>query len=114
MNNVESLRHTRWEHKYHIVFIPKRRKRMIYAQLSKELGAIFRELVQHREGKVDEGHLMGDLVHMLASIPPKYSVSQVVGTSKGRAQSTSRGPTGESDRILLGGTLGREDTMFRL
>jgi len=85
MNDVESLRHTRWECKYHIVFIPKRRKKLIYVQLRKELGAIFKELVQHREGKVEEGHLMADHVHMLVSIPPKYSVSQVVGYIKGKS-----------------------------
>ena len=85
MNDTESLKHTRWECKYHIVFIPKRRKKMIYVQLRKELGAVFRELVQHWEGKVEEGHLMGDHVHMLVSIPPKYSVSQVVGYIKGKS-----------------------------
>ena len=85
MNDLESLRHTRWECKYHIIFIPKRLKRMIYGQLRKELGSVFRELVQHRESKVEEGHLMADHVHMLVSIPPKYSVSQVVGYIKGKS-----------------------------
>jgi putative transposase len=60
-------------------------ERVIYAELRKELGSIFRELVAHREGKVEEGHLMGDHVHMLVSIPPKYSVSQVVGHLKGKS-----------------------------
>jgi len=85
MTDLESLKHTRWECKYHIVFIPKGRKKRIYGQLRKELGSVFKELVQHREGKVEEGHLMTDHVHMLVSIPPKYSVSQVVGYIKGKS-----------------------------
>ena len=85
MNDVESLKHTRWECKYHVIFIPKRRKKVIYGELRRELGQVFRELVRHREGKVEEGHLMGDHVHMLVSIPPKYSVSQGVGYVKGKS-----------------------------
>jgi putative transposase len=85
MTDLESLKHTRWECKYHIVFIPKGRKKRIYGQLRKELGSVFKELVQHRESKVEEGHLMSDHVHMLVSIPPKYSVSQVVGYLKGKS-----------------------------
>ena len=85
MTDLESLKHTRWECKYHIVFIPKGRKKRIYGQLRKELGSVFKELVQHRESKVEEGHLMSDHVHMLVSIPPKYSVSQVMGYMKGKS-----------------------------
>jgi REP element-mobilizing transposase RayT len=73
MTDLESLKHTRWECKYQIVFIPKGRKKRIYSQLRTELGLVFKELVQHRESKVEEGHLMTDHVHMLVSIPPKYS-----------------------------------------
>ncbi len=85
MNVLESLKHTRRECKYHISFIPKRRRKVIYGQIRKELGTVFRELVRQREGKVEEGHLMGDHVHMLVSIPPKYSVSQVMGFVKGKS-----------------------------
>ena len=85
MNEVETLRHTRWECKYHIVFIPKRRKKVIFGQLRKELGPVFRALATQKETKVEEGHLMGDHVHMLLSIPPKYSVAQVVGFIKGKS-----------------------------
>jgi putative transposase len=85
MNDLESLKHTRWECKYHIVFIPKRRRKMINLGLRKELGSVLRELVGHREGKIEEGHLMMHHVHMLVSIPPKYSVSQVVGYIKGKS-----------------------------
>ena len=85
MNDYESLKHTRWECKYHVVFIPKCRKKRIYVELRKELGGVFRELAQQKESKVEEGHLMTDHVHMLVSIPPKYSVSQVVGYIKGKS-----------------------------
>ena len=85
MNNYESLKHTKWECKYHIVFIPKYRKKALYGQLRKELGAVLRELASQRESKVEDGHLMLDHVHMLVSIPPKYSVAQVVGYIKGKS-----------------------------
>jgi putative transposase len=85
MNDYESLKHTRWECKYHVIFIPKWRKKMIYGQLRRDLGSIFRELARHRESEIEEGHLMADHVHMLMSIPPKYSVAQVVGYIKGKS-----------------------------
>jgi len=85
MTDYESLKHTRWECKYHVIFIPKWRKKMIYGQLRRDLGSVFRELARHKESKIEEGHLMGDHVHMLISIPPKYSVAQVVGYIKGKS-----------------------------
>ena len=85
MNDYESLKHTRWECKYHVIFIPKWRKKQIYGQLRKDLGIVLRELAQHKESAVEEGHLMADHVHMLVSIPPKYSVAQVVGYIKGKS-----------------------------
>ena len=85
MSDYESLKHTRWECKYHVIFIPKWRKKRIYGQLRKDLGPILRELARHKESEVEEGHLMGDHVHMLVSIPPKYSVAQVVGYIKGKS-----------------------------
>ena len=85
MNDYESLKHTRWECKYHVIFIPKWRKKQIYGSLRKELGKVLRELAQHKESKVEEGHLMQDHVHMLVSIPPKFSVAQVVGYIKGKS-----------------------------
>jgi putative transposase len=81
----ESLNHTRWECKYFITFIPKYRKKSLYGSLRKYLGETFRELAKQRESKVEEGHLMIDHVHMLLSIPPKYSVSQVIGYIKGKS-----------------------------
>jgi putative transposase len=85
MNNYNKLKHTTWECKYHLVWIPKYRKKVIYGQLRKYLGEILKELALQRESKIIEGHLMGDHVHVLISIPPKYSVSQVVGYIKGKS-----------------------------
>ena len=85
MNDVESLSHTKWECKYHIVFIPKYRKKALYGALRQQLGEVLKQLAIQRESRIDEGHLMRDHVHMLVSIPPKYSVSQVVGYLKGKS-----------------------------
>ena len=74
-----------WECKYHIVWIPKYRKKTIFGDLRKHLGEIFRELARQKESKILEGHLMSDHVHILLSIPSKYSVSQVVGFIKGKS-----------------------------
>ena len=88
MKEYQSLAHTRWDCKYHIVFIPKRRKKAIFGKLRRYLGEIFRELAKHKESEVVEGHLMPDHVHMCLSVPPKYSVSQVVGYIKGKSAIT--------------------------
>ena len=85
MEEYQSLNHTRWECKYHIVFIPKYRKKILYEELRRHLGGVFRELAEQKECRVEEGHLMVDHVHMLISIPPKYSVAQVVGFIKGKS-----------------------------
>jgi putative transposase len=85
MNVYESLSHTKWECKYHVIFIPKYRRQVLYRQLRRHLGEVFRELARQRECAIEEGHLMVDHVHMLVSIPPKYSVSQVMGYIKGKS-----------------------------
>jgi len=85
MNDYKKLTHTTWECKYHLVWIPKYRKKIIYGQLRKYLGEILKKLALQRESEIIEGHLMGDHVHILISIPPKYSVSQVVGYIKGKS-----------------------------
>ena len=85
MKEYQSLEHTRWDCKYHIVFIPKRRKKVIFGRLRGGLGEVFRELANHKESKVEEGHLMVDHVHMCLSIPPKLAVSNVVGYIKGKS-----------------------------
>ncbi|MBI3916218.1 MAG: IS200/IS605 family transposase [Betaproteobacteria bacterium] len=85
MKEYQSLSHTRWDCKYHVVFIPKRRKKTIFGVLRKHLGRILRELAQHKESEVVEGHLRPDHVHMCLSISPKYAVSNVVGYLKGKS-----------------------------
>jgi putative transposase len=79
MDELESLSHTKWTCKYHVVFIPKGRRKMLYGQLRNHLGEVFRNLAQQKESRIEEGHLMVDHVHMMIAIPPKYAVSQVVG-----------------------------------
>ena len=71
--------------KYHVVFIPKCRRRTLYVQLRQHLGEVFRRLATQKECRIEEGHLMSDHVHMMILIPPKYSVSQVVGYIKGKS-----------------------------
>lgn len=85
MNTFDSLKHTTWECKYHVVFIPKYRKKVLYQQLRRELGTVFRELAKRQESEIIEGHLMADHVHMLISIPPKHSVSSLMGFMKGKS-----------------------------
>ena len=85
MRQANSLNHTRWECKYHIVFIPKYRRKAIFGQIRQELGEVFRRLAEQKECVIEEGHLMADHVHMMISIPPKYAVSQVVGFIKGKS-----------------------------
>ena len=85
MHTYETLKHTTWECKYHVVFIPKYRRKTLYVQLRRDLGRVFRDLAEQKECKVEEGHLMADHVHMLLSVPPKYSVSGVMGFIKGKS-----------------------------
>jgi putative transposase len=85
MDEYESLSHTKWECKYHVVFIPKCRRRVLYEQLRQHLGEVLRRLAMQKEGRIEEGHLMPDHVHMMIAIPPKYAVSRVIGYIKGRS-----------------------------
>ena len=85
MTHYRSLNHTRWTCQYHVVFIPKYRKKVIYAELRRHLGEVLRRLAQRRESEVEEGHLMVDHVHLMLSIPPKYAVAQVIGYIKGKS-----------------------------
>src|SRR2546425_10575968 len=85
MTDYQSLSHTKWECKYHVVFIPKYRRKMLYGQLRMHLGEVFRELARQKESTIEEGHLRPDHVHMVISIPPKYAVFQVVGYLKGKS-----------------------------
>ena len=85
MQIYESLKHTTWECKYQVVFIPKYRRKTLFAQLRRELGTVFRSLAEQKQCTVEEGHLMPDHVHMLLSVPPKYSVASVMGFIKGKS-----------------------------
>jgi putative transposase len=85
MDDYASLSHSVWDCKYHVVFIPKYRKKTLYGELRRRLGDVLRTLAQQKECQVVEGHLMPDHVHMLISIPPKYSVAQVIGYIKGKS-----------------------------
>ena len=85
MNDYRSLSHSVWECKYHTIWIPKYRKKKIDNDLRKHLGSVFRDLAEQKESQVEEGHLMPDHVHILLSIPPKYSVAQVIGFIKGKS-----------------------------
>ena len=85
MHDEQSLSHTKWDCKYHVIWIPKYRKKLIFSDLRKYLGEIFRDLAKQKDCAVIEGHLMPDHVHILLSIPPKYSVAQIVGFIKGKS-----------------------------
>ena len=85
MDNVQSLSHSKWECKYHVVWIPKCRRRVLFGQLRRQLGEVLHELARQKESWILEGHLQPDHVHMLISIPPKYSVSHVIGYLKGKS-----------------------------
>jgi putative transposase len=91
MDEYESLSHTKWDCKYYVIFIPKCRRRTIYVELRPHLGQVLRRLAQQKESRIEEGHLLADHVHMLISIPPKYAVSQVDGSIKGRVRSIWHG-----------------------
>lgn len=85
MNAYKSLSHSVWDCKYHIVFIPKCRRKTLYAELRRHLGDVFRQLARQKQSEIVEGHLMPDHVHMLIAIPPKYAVSEVIGYIKGKS-----------------------------
>ena len=84
MQDLESLNHSRWECKYHVVFIPKCRRQSLYKELRVHLGELFQSLASQKESRIEEGHLLADHVHMLISIPPKHAVAHVVGYLKGK------------------------------
>ena len=85
MDEAESLSHTKWECKYHVVFIPKCRGKTLYQELRRHLGDVLRKLAEQTESVIEEGNLRPDHVHMMMAIPPQYAVSQVVGFIKGKS-----------------------------
>jgi putative transposase len=82
---AQSLAHTKWLCKYHVVFTPKYRRKIIYSKLRTDIRDIIRDLCKWKGIEILEGHMMADHVHLLLSIPPKYSVSQVMGYLKGKS-----------------------------
>ncbi|MHB1634178.1 IS200/IS605 family transposase [Acidiferrobacter thiooxydans] len=123
MDEYQSLSHSKWECKYHVVFIPKCRRKTLYAQLRQHLGEVFRNLAERKESRIEEGHLMSDHVHMMISIPPKYAVSQVVGYIKGKSAIHLARVYGERKRNFVGqhfwargyfvSTVGRDEATIR-
>jgi putative transposase len=123
MDEAESLSHSRWDCKYHVVFIPKCRRKTLYAQLRRHLGEVFRKLAEQKESRILEGHLMPDHVHMLIAIPPKFAVSQVIGFIKGKSAIHLARVYGERRRNFVGqsfwargyvvSTVGRDESMIR-
>ena len=123
MDEYESLSHTKWECKYHVIFIPKYRRKVLYGQLRTHLGEVFRRLAVQRESRIEEGYLMSDHVHMMISIPPKYAVSQVIGYIKGKSAIHLARVYGERKRNFVGqnfwargyfvSTVGRDEAVIR-
>ncbi|MFB1488302.1 MAG: IS200/IS605 family transposase [Thiocapsa sp. C3-sup] len=123
MDDFESLSHSKWECKYHVVFIPKYRRRVLYGQLRSHLGEVFHRLARQKESRIEEGHLMSDHVHMLISIPPKYAVCQVIGFIKGKSAIHLARVYGERQRNFTGqhfwargyfvSTVGRDEATIR-
>ena len=85
MKDINSLEHTKWRCQYHIVFAPKYRRQAIYKELRADIGFILRKLCEQKEVEIIEANACCDHIHMLLSIPPKYSVSQIVGFLKGKS-----------------------------
>jgi len=83
--SFKSLSHSKWNCKYHIVFVPKYRKKKLYGEIRKFLGPVFHELASQRGCKILEGHMVQDHVHMVISIPPKFSIAEIVGYIKGKS-----------------------------
>ncbi len=123
MMKYGSLNHTKWECKYHVVFIPKYRRKAIYGEIRRYLGEALRRLAEQRESRIEEGHLMVDHVHMMISIPPKYSVAQVIGYIKGKSAIHIAREFGGRKRNFVGqhfwargyfvSTVGRDEAVIR-
>ena len=123
MDEYESLSHSAWDCKYHVVFIPKYRRKALYVQLRDHLGEVFRRLALQRQSRIEEGHLLSDHVHMLIAIPPKHAVSQVIGFIKGKSAIHLARVYGERKRNYVGqhfwargyfvSTVGRDEERIR-
>jgi putative transposase len=123
MNRYESLSHSTWECEYHVVFIPKCRRKTLYAELRRHLGEVFRRLAEQKESRIEEGHLLPDHVHMMISIPPKHAVLQVIGYIKGKSAIHLARVYGERKGNFVGqhfwargyivSTVGRDEAVIR-
>jgi len=123
MDEKRSLNHTQWECKYHVVFIPKCRRKVLYKELRRHLGEVFRQLARQKESEIEEGHLLPDHVHMLIAIPPKHAVSQVMGYIKGKSAIHLARVYGERKKNFVGqhfwargfyvSTVGRDEQAVR-
>ena len=101
-NDYRSLAHSRWDCKYHVIFVPKRRRRQLYGQIRRQLGAIFPALARQKEGQIIEGHVMPDQVHMGLASPPKVAVAQGSGFLKGKRALASARQFGGKERTFTG------------
>jgi putative transposase len=123
MDEYQSLSHTQWECKYHVVFIPKCRRKKLYGELRRHLGEVMKRLANQKESRIEEGHLMPDHVHMLIAIPPKYAVSQEIGFIKGKSAIHMARVYGERKRNFVAqhfwargflvSTVGRDEGLIR-
>ena len=102
MPKHKTLQHTEWDCKYHVIFIPKYRRKVLYGQIRGELGDVFRRLARQKESEIEEGHWVADHVHMMISIPPKYAVAQVIGFIKGKSAIHIARHFGERRRNFVG------------
>ena len=107
------LNHATWECKYHVVFTPKYRKKLLFGKIKRHLGQVFHDLARRKECRIEEGHLMPDHVHMLISIPPKYSVAQIIGYMKARVRYGLRRMSNARCVIFWAINSGRADTLSR-
>ena len=83
--DTSSLAHTKWECKYHIVFAPKFRRQIIYGKIKMDIGQMLRKLCEYKGVEIIEAEACKDHIHMLVSIPPKYSIAQIMGYLKGKS-----------------------------
>ena len=95
----QSLSHSKWDCKYHVVFVPKRRRKAIFGPIRKQLGPILHSLAKQKECQIIEGHLMPDHVHMCIAIPPKHPVASVIGFLKGKSATQSPGCAARSGTL---------------
>lgn len=123
MDEYKTLNHSMWDCKYHVVFIPKCRKKVLFGQLRRDLPEVFKDLARRKDCEIVEGHVMIDHVHMLISIPPKHAVAQVVGFIKGKSAIHIARVYAERKRNFVGqsfwargyfaSTVGRDEAVIR-